>query len=70
MEKAELPSIGMSPGNSYFNDKHVTFLMREVIRRYGEAMASFPIFQPSLPTERSDTTRVKLAVKRSSREII
>ncbi|MEI7478130.1 MAG: tRNA-dependent cyclodipeptide synthase [bacterium] len=33
-----LPVIGMSPGNSYFKDKAVAFLLREAIKRYGKAL--------------------------------
>lgn len=33
-----LSIIGMSPGNSYFKDKEVAFLLRECIKKYGKAV--------------------------------
>lgn len=33
-----LPIIWMSPGNSYFKDKEVAFLLRETINKYGKAV--------------------------------
>ena len=33
-----LPIIGMSPGNSYFKDREVAYLLRETIKRYGKAV--------------------------------
>lgn len=33
-----LPIIGMSPGNSYFKDKEVAYLLRETLRKYWKAV--------------------------------
>lgn len=33
-----LPIIGMSPWNSYFKEREVAFLLRETMRRYGQAV--------------------------------
>ncbi len=33
--KEEYPIIGMSPGNSYFKDKEVRYLLQKVISMYG-----------------------------------
>ncbi len=33
-----LPIIGMSPGNSYFRNKEVAYLLKEGIRKYGKAV--------------------------------
>jgi len=44
MEKA-YPIIGMSPGNSYFKDDTVRFLLKTVVERYGKAA----VFIPDIP---------------------
>lgn len=37
MQKDVYPIIGMSPGNSYFKDDEVRFLLKEIVHRYGKA---------------------------------
>lgn len=46
-----LPIIGMSPGNSYFKDDAVRFLLRETVARFGRAVvfvADVPAIQTYL----------------------
>lgn len=42
---SQYPIIGMSPGNSYFKDKEVNYLLTEIIKRFGRTA----IFVPDVP---------------------
>lgn len=42
MENDLLPVIGMSPGNSYFKDDAVRFLLREAVGRHGRTAVLIP----------------------------